>query len=183
MPDHKAFAPNLVESPGFGRRAHGVAVTAGTYDGRGWDGEDRTAQIEFKENGRLFLASERGVCSRTRPDVPTPPPAEVVFETLILGHTKLLVRLTATVSQSFGFTGSWRFGLLLTGLRGANRSSSVTTSSPATPRRTPNLPMNEPLKRRPVDLINDPRATVKHLVGPLWQSLGSHHAWESFFAA
>jgi hypothetical protein len=41
----------------------------------------------------------------------------MVFERLIAGHTELLVRLAVLVSERYGFAGSWRFGLLVVGLK------------------------------------------------------------------
>ena len=42
-----------------------------------------------------------------------------MLESLILAHTDLLVRTAAEVAQRYGFSGSWRFGLVVTQLRGA----------------------------------------------------------------
>ncbi|MEV0296990.1 ATP-binding protein [Nocardia sp. NPDC050710] len=172
--------PNFRNTPRFARRPHAVAITTGMHNGQRWEGTGRAAELQFRENGALFLASERAV---------TPAGSQgntfstnAIFETLIVERADLLVRLAARIAQAYQFPGSWRFGLMLTGTRGA---TSYTLGADGFGRHRE--PYSEASYQRTadaalLDLVNDPRATVKMLVGPLLRSLGVYSRWESYFA-
>ncbi|MEV0360635.1 ATP-binding protein [Nocardia sp. NPDC050697] len=175
---HRNFAPDLADGSGFRRRAQGVALTVGMHNGQRWAGNGRAAELAFREDGSIFLASEKVVWTMTFDHVtPKPAPAEVLFEDLIIGQTELLMRVTAIVAQRFGFTGSWKLGLVATGLRG---TVSYTRSA------LEHGPDGEPYSDRNyeratevtlADLTTEPRRVVKTLVSPLLRSLGSFHHW------
>jgi hypothetical protein len=112
VPEHQRFEPNF-DGPQFSRRAGGVSVTTGMADGRRF-GNGNAAEIMFKESGVLVLASCRPVVTIRRPR--DDDDAERIFEALIVGHTERLVQLSGQVSTRYGFAGSWRFGLVVTGL-------------------------------------------------------------------
>ncbi|WP_067470367.1 AlbA family DNA-binding domain-containing protein [Nocardia amamiensis] len=178
-PDNLSYRPNLLSSPGFGRRAHAVAITTGLSEDRGWEGQGRAAELAFRENGTLVLISERAVVTENRYGHPSAQPR--IFETLILGHADLLVRVAAAVAQQYGFTGTWQFGLVLTGIRNAtsltlDQDIMAGYGAPYTDdsyERTTEAAL--------LDLTHNPRATVKALTGALLRSLAAHHRWESFF--
>ncbi|MFF0531162.1 helix-turn-helix domain-containing protein [Nocardia amikacinitolerans] len=176
-PEHHEFAPSLAGASGFGRRANAVALTTGMYNGR-WQGNEDAAEVAFHENGSLLLASERAATTMRFPRAtPEREGTEVVFEPLVLGHTDLLVRLATVVAEEYGYTGMWRFGLVITGLRGC-RSYALCQhrygpdGAPYTART-----YERATEAAFLDLAN-PRAIVKTLVAPLLRSLGSHRAWE-----
>ncbi|WP_194820182.1 helix-turn-helix domain-containing protein [Nocardia sp. XZ_19_385] len=180
-PEHGGYSPTLADASGFGRRANAVALTTGMYNGR-WQGEQKAAELSFHEDGSLLLASERAVETLTFTHVaPQPPPTEVIFETLIIGNTDLLVRVAAQVAERYGFTGTWRIGLVITGLRGAQswtlanrdfgREGSIFTAE--TYERATEATL--------LDLTRDPRAVAESLVAPLLRSIAAHHAWRSYF--
>ncbi|WP_309231880.1 ATP-binding protein [Nocardia sp. SYP-A9097] len=183
LSEHREYAPTLAEAGSFGRRANAVAITTGMHDGARFEaGTNRAAEIAFHENGSLLLASERAVEIQTFPHVnPTTPDVEVVFETLILGHTLLMMRLAALVSQTFGFSGTWRIGLVVTGLRGTRsftlcarrfgHDGAVYTADS----------YQRATEATLLDLTAEPRTVVKALVAPLLRSLDAHHAWETYF--
>ena len=113
--EHQQFAPSLSLPSSFTRRAGGVAATGGMNEGGRFAAEQpRAVELLFNESGVLMLASRRPVDFNLINDGP---PA--VFEALIIGHTDLLVRVTGLVAERFGFSGSWRFGLVVNQMRGA----------------------------------------------------------------
>lgn len=181
QPSHHRYMPNFADNPEFGRRAGGVAVTTGMRGDQRWEGDDRAAEIAFYENGSLLLASERAVFTND-PQVQPPRPAEVIFETLIIGHLDLLTRLVARVADKFGFTGSWRFGIVITGLNGA-RSYTLNSSfgfgssgaqyTAATYERATTVSL--------LDLTANPRAVTETLIASLLRSIGSYPRWEECF--
>lgn len=119
--EQRTYAPTLAGATGFARRPGGVALTTGMYDRRRFVGDDSAAEVVFHESGRLVLASERAVTTRSFQGVVFPPPPDltVVFEALVIGHVTLLARLAAAVAHRWGYTGSWRFALSVNGLRGS----------------------------------------------------------------
>lgn len=63
-----------------------MALTTGMHNGQRFTGSDSAAEIVLHESGRLVLASERAVTTRSFSNVfPPPPDATVVFEALIIG--------------------------------------------------------------------------------------------------
>lgn len=122
MYTHRSFDPNFSATQPA-RRAGAVAVTVGMPEGTRFESE-RAAEIQFRESGVLVLGSRRPTIETRRNSYSDP--QEYVFETLIVEHTQLFVELAAVVSKRFGFAGSWRFGLVVTGLLGKRSYSSVT---------------------------------------------------------
>ncbi|WP_232840026.1 AlbA family DNA-binding domain-containing protein [Nocardia aurea] len=178
-PEHRECSPNLVDAHGFGRRANGVAITTGMYNGRRWEGDGGAAEIAFHENGTLLLASERPVFTAQFQNVnPRPPDTEVVFESLIINHTDLLIRLAAVVGQQYGFTGTWRFGLIITGLRGAR--SYTRSAHRHGPEGEPYTADNyeRATGATLLDLTDRPRAVVKSLLATLLRGLGAYREQE-----
>ncbi|MGY1893806.1 helix-turn-helix domain-containing protein [Nocardia gipuzkoensis] len=180
QPSHRRYAPNFADSPGFGRRAGGVSVTTGMYNGRRWEGEDRAAEITLHENGSLLLASERAVWTYESRVQPPRPSAEVIFETLIIGHLDLLIRLVARVADKYGFTGSWRFGIVITGLNGARSLTLDEGWGPEGPPYTATT-YERATTASLLDLTTNPRAVTETLVASLLRSIGSYPRWETFF--
>ncbi|MEE3755432.1 AlbA family DNA-binding domain-containing protein [Mycobacterium intracellulare] len=179
---HQTYAPTLVQASGFARRPGGVALTTGMHDGQRFTGNDRAAEIVFAESGRLALASERAVTTRSFSNVyPPPPDSTVVFEALIIGHVSLLARLSAAVSHHWGYTGSWRFALSMNGLRDA---VSWTLTDQHFGDRGPTYTENiyERVTEASLeDLDNDPGQVAAALTAPLLRSLGSYPAWSKRF--
>jgi hypothetical protein len=116
VPDHQQFEPSLKSVARVIPRANAVAATT-VFDNADTqafiEAFERVAEVRFYESGRLMLASRRPVVFPNDPNEP------LAFEGLIVGHTDFLVRLTALVSQKYGMAGSWRFGLVATGMRRA----------------------------------------------------------------
>lgn len=181
QPIHRKYAPTFADSPGFDRRAGGIALTKAMYHGRRWEGEGRAAELVFHENGSLLLASERAVWSYEIPVLPPRPPVEVVFEMLIIGHIDLLTRLASQVAEKYGFTGSWRFGLVITGLAGT-RSYSLNEAQGFGPEGTPYsaATYERSATASMLDLTNHPTTVTEALVASLLRSIGSLPRWKKF---
>ncbi|MGW0006072.1 RNA-binding domain-containing protein [Nocardia grenadensis] len=180
QPSHRRYVPNFAEAPGFGRRAGGVAVTTGMRDGQRWEGNDRAAEITFHENGSILLASERAVFTSRSQVQPPRPDESVIFETLIIGHLDLLTRLVARVADKYGFTGSWRFGIVITGLNGTRSYTLDAGWGPEGPQYT--APTYERATTVSLlDLAANPRAVTETLVASLLRSIGSYPRWEQCF--
>lgn len=181
-PEHDTYAPTLAHAGGFARRPGGVALTTGMYDGQRFVSEDRAAEIVLYESGRLVLASERAVTTRSFRNVAPPQPdLTVVLELLIIGHVSLLARLAAAVSHRWGYTGSWRFALSMNGLRD---STSWMIADRNFGDRGPVY--TEDIYERATeaslsDLDENPDQVVAALTAPLLRSLGSYPAWEKRF--
>ncbi len=180
QPSHRKYAPNFADAPGFGRRAGGVALTTGMHNGQRWEGNDRAAEITFHENGSLLLASERAVWTKESPVLPPRPAEEVIFETLIIGHLDLLTRLVARVADEYGFTGSWRFGLVITGLNGTRSLTLDDGWGPEGPRYTA-ATYERATTASLLDLTDNPRAVTETLVASLLRSIGSYPRWKQAF--
>lgn len=181
--EQRTYAPTLADASGFARRPGGVALTTGMHNGQRFAGNDHAAEIVFTESGRLVLASERAVTTRSFEGVvfPPPPDATVVFEALIIGHISLLTRLSAAVSRRWGYTGSWRFALSMNGLRG---SVSWTLTDRTFGDRGPIY--TEDTYEREVevslsDLDKNPVQVAAALAAPLLRSLGCHPALAAHF--
>ncbi|MFI8977197.1 helix-turn-helix domain-containing protein [Nocardia asteroides] len=181
QPIQRKYAPTVAESSGFARRASGVALTTGMRNAPPWEGGDRAAELTFHENGSLTLASERAVMTHRVPVQPPRPDIEVVFELLILGNIDLITRLAALVADKYGFTGSWRFGLVVTGLAGAH-SYSLNEGYGFGPEGTPYsaATYERATTASLVDLVNNPRTVTQTLVAPLLRGLGSATKWKPF---
>ncbi|WP_245721079.1 AlbA family DNA-binding domain-containing protein [Nocardia pseudovaccinii] len=171
--------PSLLRGPAFARRPHAVAITTGMHDGKRWNGEGRSAELRFRENGSLFFASERGVTpAGSQGNTFT---SNAIFETLIVERADLLVRLAALVAHAYEFAGTWRFGLVLTGTRDA--TSYTLNADPLAPHSEPYFAdsYEHTAETALLDLVHDPRDTVKTLVAPLIRGLGAYRHWESYF--
>ncbi|MGW4371704.1 AlbA family DNA-binding domain-containing protein [Nocardia takedensis] len=174
---HTKYAPTLTSATGFARRASAVALTTGMFGGQRWEGEDRAAELAFHENGTLFLASERAVC---RYDVggasSRQSSLDVIFDDLIVGNVDLVVRMAAAVAQRFGFAGTWRFGLIVTGLRGHPAWSAVDRFFGSEGEHYSAKVYERATEATLLDLTASPRTTAKALVAPLLRSLGTYRA-------
>ena len=141
-------------------------------DGAWWFLEnERAAEIRLNESGSILLASRSPVTYPIGPDDPR------VLEVLIIGHTDLVVRLTALLSERFGFAGAWRFGLLITGLRGA---ISYELSEEPTYETGPQYTKDEyprAVTASVLELVQSPERVVNRLVSSLLRSLDSHGCW------
>ncbi|MFI2557812.1 helix-turn-helix domain-containing protein [Nocardia farcinica] len=179
---HRTYSPTVADSPDFARRASGVALTTGMRNASPWEGGERAAELTFHENGSLTLASERAVMAYRVPVQPPRPDMEVVFEPLILGNIDLLTRLSALVADKYGFTGSWRFGLVINGL-GGTRSYSLNEGYGFGPEGTPYsaATYERATTASLLDLVNNPRTITQTLVAPLLRGLGSATKWKTFF--
>ncbi|SFA62468.1 Putative DNA-binding domain-containing protein [Rhodococcoides kroppenstedtii] len=170
--------PSFRGSYSFVRRPNGVAVTTGMRDGQRFTGDGGAAEIVFEESGRVVLASERPVdLSRPRSEVADEP--RYLMDELILGQTRLAINLAAGVSDQFGFTGTWRFAVVIDGLRGAYSIASAWPTYATRRgsggydrytkndyRRTTAAPGDE--------LRTAPGSVVARLVGSLLRSVGSY---------
>jgi hypothetical protein len=119
------------------------------------------------ESGELSLASGRAVASPPRGE-------QVVFERLIAGHTELLVRLAVLVSERYGFAGSWRFGLLVVGLK--DKGSALVAedfSRPSSGNYTDDT-YEATTTSALLEMKDSHESVVEALVGQLFRSLGSH---------
>jgi hypothetical protein len=161
----RSFDPNFV-STSPARRAGGVAVTTHTREGHRFE-DPRAAEIQLRESGVLVLGSRRPVMEAVREGGD-----EYVFEELIVKHTELLVRFSGVISNKFGFAGSWRFGLVVTGLRGKTSYASHANW----PRHSDPYSDDEYAESAAASLeeiSSAPQRVVEDLVGPLLRSLNS----------
>jgi hypothetical protein len=132
---------------------------------------DSSAELRINESGTIFLASRRTV------GVPVPNDSPQVLEPLIIGHTDLLVRLAAVLSERYSFAGAWRFGLVVIGLRGAISYALANTMRGALEERGP-IFTDEVYERATtaslLELSQFPEKVVSRLVSKLLRSLNSH---------
>lgn len=181
-PDQRTYSPTLAEAGGFARRPGGVALTTGMHNGQRFAGSDSAAEIVLYESGRLVLASERAVTTRSFKNVfPPPPDTTVVFEALIIGHVSLLARLAGAVSHRWGYTGSWRFALSMNGLRD---SVSWTITDQSFGDRGPVYTEDSYERTAEAslsDLDENPDQVAAALTAPLLRSLGCHQVWAKHF--
>lgn len=176
--EHQQFEPSLKSVARVIRRANAVAATTVVQDANteSFVGSfEGVAEVRLHESGRIILASRRPVV------FPTDPGEPLVFEAAIVGHADLLVRLTALVSQKYGMAGSWRFGLVVTGVRGAK--SYGLSLPPLYDTGGPGF--SDELYQRATsaslaELEQSPEQVVRRLVSPLLRSLGSHQlqSWD-----
>lgn len=181
--EQRTYAPTLADASGFARRPGGVALTTGMHNGQRFAGNDHAVEIVFTESGRLVLASERAVTTRSFEGVVFPPPPDVtvVFEALIIGHVSLLTRLSAAVSHRWGYTGSWRFALSMNGLRDSvSWTLTDRTFGDGGPIYTEDT-YERTAEASLGDLDENPVQVAAALTAPLLRSLGCHHAWARHF--
>jgi hypothetical protein len=181
--EQRTYAPTLADASGFAGRPGGVALTTGMHNGQRFVGNDHAAEIVFTESGRLVLASERAVTTRSFEGVVFPPPPDVtvVFEALIIGHVSLLARLSAAVSHRWGYTGSWRFALSMNGLRDSvSWILTDRTFGDRGPIYTEDI-YERAAEASLSDLDKNPVQVAAALTAPLLRSLGCHHAWAEHF--
>lgn len=168
--EHQGFAPSFQNLTRVVRRAGGVAATTRLEDEE-FLPSDSSAELRLNETGTIILGSRRTVL------VPDPADSRQVFEALIIGHTDLLVRLAPLLSTRYGFAGVWRFGLIVTGLRGAISGALAHTISTAWEQRGPAF-TDEGYERATdasrLELTQSPEAVVDRLVSSLLRSLNSH---------
>jgi hypothetical protein len=169
--DRQQFSPTLSAPSGLPRRPGGVAATVGMHEGKRFSGTDRAAEVTLGEGGILSLASECSIILNRRSH-------RCVFESLIIGHTDLIVRLAAIVSQ-YGFAGSWRFGLVVTGLK--DTTSYALSSTLWWHDELENIYTRETYEQGTMasleQLKKSPQSVVRALVGSLLRSLGSQDQW------
>lgn len=182
-PDQHTYAPTLAQASGFARRPGGVALTTGMHNGQRFAGGDSAAEIVLHESGRLALASERAVTTRSFKGVVFPPPPDVtvVFEALIIGHVTLLARLAGVVSHRWGYTGSWRFALSMNGLRDSvSWILTDRTFGDRGPVYTEDI-YERAAEASLSDLDENPNQVAAALTAPLLRSLGCYQAWANHF--
>jgi hypothetical protein len=178
VPENQQFSPNLPPPTGLVHRGDGVATTKGMHDGGRFTAEQpRAVELLLNESGALMLASRRPV------DFVVDGGEPVVMEVVVIGHTDLFVRLTALVSERFGFAGSWRFGLVVGSTRGA--VSYRLTSGPFYDRgQELTVDFYERATTASLaELTQKPHQVVNRLVSPLLRNLGSDHLWPWLFDA
>lgn len=163
--DLHQYSPTLAGASGFDRRPGGVALTTGMHAGR-FAGIGSAAELVLFESGAIYVASNRTILAGRRDE-------RNIFETMIIGHTKLLARLCALVADRYRFTGSWRFGLVVTGIRGADSAarSHQIMADYGTPYGSDVYEASTAASL--VELARSPNDAVGALVGKLLRSLGS----------
>jgi hypothetical protein len=165
--ERQQFSPTLNQPGAVRRRAGGLAATTGMEGGDRFVGASRGAEVVFNDTGVLTLASQRAIILGRNDE-------HYVFEGLIVGHADLLVRLAALVSEKFGIAGSWRFGLVVTGLRHA--TSYVLSHQMWGDREEPytSNTYERAASASLAEFQQSPDHMVDKLVAALMRSLGSH---------
>jgi hypothetical protein len=165
------YSPSLAVPLRTERRPNGVALTTGEQPiGAGCP----NAEVTFNESGRIVLISERPTQRTGFPSVsPQPPDLTVVHERLIVGNVELAVRLAAQVGKKYGYYGTWRIAVVVTGLE---RATSVTLAQPWG---DPGPIYTEATYSRAVEatfteLDEQPEKVTARLVLRLLRSLGVH---------
>jgi hypothetical protein len=129
-----------------------------------------SAELRINESGTIFLASRRTLA-------PVPNDSPQVLESLIIGHTDLLARLAAVLSERYSFAGTWSFGLVVIGLRGAISYSLANSMRGALEERGPMF-IDQVYERATnaslLALSQFPENVVSRLVSKLLRSLNSH---------
>lgn len=160
----KAFDPNFGNTTPV-RRAGAVAVRTYAKQGRGFE-DKRAAEMQLRESGVILLGSRRPVMEAVHEGG-----EEWVFDELIVGHTELLVRLSGVLSDRFGFAGSWRFGLLVTGLQDKESYAAKLRMRHSEPYSEDRYEASAAASL--VEISSAPERVVEDLVGPLLRSLNS----------
>ena len=133
------------------------------FDGKHFGGNHDAAEVIFGEDGTLTLVSERAVHYGRNE-------GGLIIENLYLGHADLIVRLAGLVSN-YGFNGSWQFGIVTVGLRGA-RSATLSDELGDSPAYT-DTRYEQATTATNAEIISTPEIVVRGLVGRLLRSLGS----------
>ncbi|WP_170929236.1 helix-turn-helix domain-containing protein [Mycobacterium paraense] len=171
VPEHQqgfnAIAHNVAQVV---RRAGAIAATNNMYNSGLW-AFGSCAEIWLKESGTVLLAAREAVI---QPGSTEPPQ---LVESLVVGHTDLVVRLAPLLSEQYGFAGAWRFGLLLTETRGATSNALFHASRTGWERRS--TPFEHGVYERAtsaslVELSEAPEKVVGRLVSSLLRSLDSY---------
>ena len=167
---HQAAEPSLRQPLGVWPRPGGIAGTSWHGNSR-FEGGERQAEIKLQESGVITLLS--GGAVRMYGGVWHEEQRPRVMESLILGHTDLVVRLAAEVAQ-YGFNGSWRFGVAVSGIEGANSFALSSTSGyddqmPIYTDRDYSRAKTASL----AEIRQSPHVIVRDLVGQLLRSLSS----------
>ncbi|KLO26480.1 hypothetical protein ABW16_19455 [Mycolicibacter heraklionensis] len=170
---HQSAEPSLRQPFGVWQRPGGIAATSWSDNSR-FEGAERQAEVKFHESGAITLLS--GGVVRMYGGVWSEEPRPRVMESVILGHTDLVVRLAAQVAL-YGFSGSWRFGVAVVGIEGANSFALSATSSyddqlPIYTDRDYSRAKTASL----AEIQQSPHAIVRDLVGQLLRSLSSTSA-------
>lgn len=160
--------PTLTEGSGFGRRPGGVALTTGMYAGR-FAGTGSAAELVAFESGNLYIASNRTILSGRRDE-------RLIFEPVIIGHLKLLARVCALTAERYHFAGSWRFGLVVTGIRGGHSyaNSHQIMAEYGTPYGSDVYEASTTASL--AELTRSPHVAVRALIGRLLRSLGNQQS-------
>jgi hypothetical protein len=177
------WAPDLPQISDVSRRARGWALSApGIQPGRKVVPpepgtmdlatiEKRLLDLEIGEDGSLRLfcgrASDTLGASYTGADA-----TESIFESLILGLTKRLVLIAATVADTADYLGPWDFGIAIVGLSGLVSLRLVQRGDTwaATPYSEEDY--RETVRATHERLVKDPDSIVEGLTGRLNRALG-----------
>ncbi|ANA98971.1 Divergent AAA domain [Mycolicibacterium phlei] len=173
IPEIQNFAPTLRRPSTFLRRAGGVSCSVGMFGGERFVGGGDAAELVFNESGTIALMLERTVVSPN-------PSITVAFETMIIGHIDLLVRLLRLIADEFNFHGSWRIALVVWGLNDVGSYTLYERSGLGRGQRytAPNYDRVTTVSL--LELQCRPLAIVGELVSPLLRSLGSHGVWRPY---
>lgn len=164
------FAPDFDLVDRFATRADGWAVTTFALgpgrqvppDAR----EERLIEVELTEDGIIKLFSGRA--SEWREDRSY----QIVFEVLIAGLTRRLIRLTGDIAKECGYTGCWAFGIAIQDLLGtvswerADRYMGVADSYPESR-------YSETTTASLEEISSKPGQVTSRLVSRLLRTLGS----------
>lgn len=170
---HQVAEPSLRQPIGILPRPGGIAGTSWPGNSR-FEGGERQAEVKLHESGAITLLS--GGAVRMYGGVWREEPRPRVMESVILGHTDLVVRLAAQVAL-YGFSGSWRFAVAVAGIEGANSFALSATSGyddqiPIYTDRDYSRAKTASL----AEIQQSPHVIVRDLVGQLLRSLSSASA-------
>jgi hypothetical protein len=170
---HEVAKPSLRQPIGIWQRPGGIAGTSWSGNSR-FEGGEQQAEVKLHESGAITLLS--GGAVRMYGGVWSKEPRPRVMESVILGHTDLVVRLAAQVAL-YGFSGSWRFGVAVTGIEGAN--SHALSSTHGYDDQMPIYTDRDYSRAKTASLVEiqqAPHVIVRDLVGQLLRSLSSASA-------
>jgi hypothetical protein len=170
---HQTVEPSLLNPFGVWPRPGGIAGISWQGNSR-FEGGERQAEVKLHESGAITLLS--GGAVRMYGGVWREEPRPRIMESLVLGHTDLVVRLAAQVAP-YGFNGSWRFAVAVTGLEGASSYALSATSGyddqmPIYTDRDYSRAKTASLS----EMEQSPHVIVRDLVGQLLRSLSSASA-------
>lgn len=171
------------QSRSYVRRPNGVAATVGMYDGDRFTGTGRAAEVVFEESGRLTLVSERPV---SWSNVDLDGEQRYLFEDMIVDHARLMSNLAACVGDHYGFTGTWRFAVVINGLQNA-RSAKAYRAHSMWGAEGYDMYTRDDYRRATqastTELHTAPGLVVERLVGSLLRSVGSYREYAEHFRA